>query len=69
MFEGGTEKSRLIGERYGDIARQERVAFLDAGEIIRCSDIDGIHYEAGQHALLGRAAAEAVRRALARPPP
>ena len=67
MFEGGTEKSRLIGERYGDIARQERVAFLDAGEIIRCSDLDGIHYEAGQHALLGRAAAEAVRRALAAP--
>jgi lysophospholipase L1-like esterase len=67
MFEGGTEKSRLIGRRFGEIARQEGVAFLDAGAVIRCSDLDGIHYEADQHELLGRAAAEAVRGALAAP--
>ena len=65
MFEGGTEKSRLLGQRYREIAAQERVAFLDAGGVIRCSDLDGIHYEADQHALLGRAAAEAARQALA----
>ena len=65
MFEGGAEESGLIGARYREIARQEGVAFLDAGAVIRCSDLDGIHYEAGQHALLGRAAAEAVRQALA----
>ncbi len=67
MFEGGTEKSRLLGQRFGEIARQEDVAFLDAGAVIRCSDLDGIHYEADQHALLGRAAAEAARKALAAP--
>jgi lysophospholipase L1-like esterase len=67
MFEGGTEKSRLLGQRFAEIARQEGVAFLDAGAVIHCSDLDGIHYEADQHALLGRAAAEAVRRALAAP--
>jgi lysophospholipase L1-like esterase len=67
MFERGTEKSRLIGQRYRDIAAQERVTFLDAGAVIRCSDLDGIHYEADQHALLGRAAAEAARHALAAP--
>ena len=65
MFEGGTEKSRLLGRRFGEIAKQEGVAFLDAGAVIRCSDLDGIHYEADQHALLGRAVAEAVRGALA----
>jgi lysophospholipase L1-like esterase len=65
MFEGGVEKSRLLGERFREIARQEGVAFLDAGAVIRCSDLDGIHYEADQHALLGRAAAGAVRKALA----
>jgi lysophospholipase L1-like esterase len=65
MFEGGTEKSRLLGQRYREIAARERVAFLDAGGVIRCSDLDGIHYEADQHALLGRAAAEAARQALA----
>jgi lysophospholipase L1-like esterase len=65
MFEGGTEKSRLLGQRFAEIARREGVAFLDAGAVIRCSDLDGIHYEADQHALLGRATAEVARKALA----
>jgi len=65
MFEGGTEKSHLIGQRYREIAARERVAFLDSSAVIRCSDLDGIHYEANEHALLGRAAAAAVRAALA----
>ena len=65
MFEGAAEKSRLIGQRFREIAKQERVAFLDAGAVIRCSDLDGIHYEADQHALLGRAASAAARKALA----
>jgi lysophospholipase L1-like esterase len=64
MFEGGTEKSRLLGERYREVAKRDGVAFLDAGQVIRCSDLDGIHYEADQHELLGRAAAKAVRSAL-----
>jgi lysophospholipase L1-like esterase len=65
MFEGATEKSRLLGERYRVVAEREGVAFLDAGQVIRCSDLDGIHYEADQHDLLGRSAAKAVRQALA----
>ena len=65
MFEGGEEKSLLLGQRYRDVAEREGVASLDAGQVIRCSDLDGIHYEAGQHELLGRAAAKAVRGALA----
>jgi len=68
MFEGGREKSRLLAQRYREIAAQENVPFLDAGVVIRCSNLDGIHYEADQHALLGRAAATAVRAALAAPP-
>ena len=65
MFEGGQEKSLLLGQRYRDVAEREGVASLDAGQVIRCSDLDGIHYEAGQHELLRRAAAKAVRGALA----
>jgi lysophospholipase L1-like esterase len=67
MFEGGTETSRRLGERFRAVAEQEDVAFLDAGAVIRCSDLDGIHYEADQHELLGRSAAKAVRAALATP--
>lgn len=65
MLEGGPEKSRLLGDRFRAVAEREGVAFLDAGAVIRCSDLDGIHYEADQHELLGRAAAKAVRGALA----
>jgi lysophospholipase L1-like esterase len=65
MFEGGTEKSLLLGARYREVAAREEVAFLDAGAVIQCSPLDGIHYEADQHERLGRATAEAVRTALA----
>jgi hypothetical protein len=62
MFEGGTERSRLLGQRYREVAERESVAFLDAGAVIRCSDLDGIHYEADQHESLGRS--KAAREAL-----
>jgi hypothetical protein len=62
-FGDSREKSVLLGQRYRDAAEREGVAFLVAGQVIRCSDLDGIHYEADQHDLLGRAAAKAVRGA------
>jgi lysophospholipase L1-like esterase len=65
MFEGGAEKSLLLGARYRDVAAREGAAFMDAGAVIQCSPLDGIHYEADQHERLGRAAADAVRSALA----
>ena len=64
MFEGAEEKSRLLGARYRAVAKREGVPCLDAGEVVRCSDLDGIHFEADQHELLGRAAARAAREAL-----
>jgi lysophospholipase L1-like esterase len=53
--------------KLSDYAEREGVAFLDAGQVIRCSDLDGIHYEVDQHELLGRAVAEAIQGALAPP--
>lgn len=67
MFEGGEEKSVLLGQRFHAVAEREGVAFLDAGQVIRCSDLDGIHYEVDQHEVLGCAVAEAIREALAPP--
>ncbi len=57
----------LLGQRYAGVAKREGVAFLDAGAVIRCSDLDGIHYEADQDGRLGRATAEATLSALADP--
>ena len=64
MFEGGTEKSRGLAQRYRTIAGLHEIGFVDAGEHIHCSELDGIHFEADQHARLGSAMAAAVRARL-----
>ncbi|THD44312.1 MAG: hydrolase [Bradyrhizobium sp.] len=64
MFEGGAEKSKRLAARYRETAEHNGVGFVDAGQFIHCSDRDGIHYDADQHAILGRALAEAARMVL-----
>ena len=64
MFEGGAEKSRSLGKLYRAMAKLHGAGFVDAGEHIHCSPLDGIHYEADQHALLGAAMAKAVKKRL-----
>jgi len=65
MFEGAREKSLVLAERYRAVAERQRVGFLDAGEFVACSDLDGVHFAPDGHAILGRVTAEAVRVALA----
>jgi lysophospholipase L1-like esterase len=64
MFEGAREKSLVLALRYRDVAERAGVGFVDAGEFIACSDLDGIHFAAESHAILGHAMAEAVRMVL-----
>lgn len=64
MFEGGTEKSRLLGKYYRQVAAECGCAFLDAGSVIRSSDIDGIHLEEKEHGALGKAVAREVKKIL-----
>ena len=55
MFAGGAEKSRTLGALYEAVAGRHSVAFLDAGQAVRSSPIDGIHLEADAHANLADA--------------
>jgi lysophospholipase L1-like esterase len=64
MFLGGVEKSRQLAGYYREMAQQLGCDFLDAGEVIVSSPIDGIHWEVGEHARLGQAVAEKVRKIL-----
>ena len=64
MFEGAEEKSKRFPGHYRRFAEQSGCGFLDAGEVIVSSDLDGIHLEAGEHRKLGEAVAEHVRSAL-----
>lgn len=57
MFAGSREKSRRLGQEYRAVAEERRCAFLDTSTVIRCSDVDGIHFDPDQLPLL----AEAIR--------
>jgi lysophospholipase L1-like esterase len=60
MFAGGAEKSAQFGRLYGDIAGRHGIGFLNAGSIIRSSPMDGIHFDAAEHATLGAEIARSV---------
>jgi lysophospholipase L1-like esterase len=61
MFHGGSEKSKGLSAAYRPQAEKYGAAFLDAGTVIRTSDIDGVHFEASEHAKLGKAVAGSIR--------
>jgi lysophospholipase L1-like esterase len=61
MFEGASEKSRQLAPHFKKVADELGVHFLDAGRVIQCSDVDGIHFDAAAHHKLGQAVAEKVR--------
>jgi lysophospholipase L1-like esterase len=64
LWEGGDAKSALLASHYRANAEGLGCGFLDAGEIIKSSDIDGIHFEAGEHQKLGQAVAQHVLKML-----
>jgi lysophospholipase L1-like esterase len=61
MFEGGAAKALRLPPLYRTVAERHGAGFVDAGQFIKCSPLDGIHYAPDQHAILGAAMAEAVR--------
>jgi len=65
MFEGAGEKSLHLAAHYRLHAEQRGCGFLDAGEIIRSSDADGIHLEPEDQVKLGRAVSDLVKQMLA----
>jgi len=61
MFEGAQEKSRQLARFYSDIAASRHCEFLDAGQLVVSSDVDGIHYDASEQQKLGYAVAAKVK--------
>jgi lysophospholipase L1-like esterase len=64
MFEGGMEKSRALAPLYAELARARACPFFDAGKVISCSDLDGVHFEAAAHRALGEAVARDLKKIL-----
>lgn len=61
VFGGGPARARLAAP-YAEVAARYGAAFLDAGRVWTVSPIDGVHFDAAEHAKLGRAVAEAIGR-------
>jgi lysophospholipase L1-like esterase len=59
-FAEARAKAEGLGEAYAAIAAEMSCAFFDAGLIVAASPIDGVHLDAGQHDILGRALADPV---------
>jgi lysophospholipase L1-like esterase len=64
MFEGSEVKSKGFARHYAAVAELMGCAFLDTSAVIVSSPIDGIHFEAPEHAKLGKAVAHEVKRLL-----
>ncbi len=60
MFVGGAQTSRQMAPHYRRIAAQRGADFLDAGELIESSAVDGIHLDEAAHRQLGEAIAPRV---------
>ena len=65
VFAGAQEKSRGFSRQYHRVAEKYGCALLDAGEVVRASDRDGIHLEADEHRKLGEAVAALATEAVA----
>lgn len=61
MFEDAEVKSRKFSEYYRRVAEEYGCMLLDTSEVIVSSDLDGIHFEAGEHQKLGEAVAALVK--------
>jgi lysophospholipase L1-like esterase len=66
-FGSGREKSTQLGRLYRIAAEWAGCAFLDAGEVVTTSPLDGVHLEASAHEHLGRAVAQVVTGMLREP--
>jgi lysophospholipase L1-like esterase len=64
LWTGADEKSRALPREFARVASVLGVTWLDAGQVVTTSPLDGWHLEASQHELLGVAVAARVRELL-----
>jgi lysophospholipase L1-like esterase len=63
-FEGAYVKSRLLASEFRETAEAESCSFLDAGQYVSGSDIDGVHLDRESHSILGKAVATVVKQTM-----
>jgi len=64
MFEDAVKKSGVFARHYRRISNEKGCHYLDAGDHVESSPLDGIHLEVDMHTRLGKAMAAKVREIL-----
>ena len=65
MFAGGAEKSKGLAPHLSSVVQSHGVAFFDLGSVAHVSPIDGIHFDATNHRVMGHAIALQLKALLA----
>lgn len=65
MFENAVEKSGGFARHYRRVANEKECHYLNAGNFVESSTLDGIHLEVDMHTELGKAVAAKVKEILA----
>lgn len=60
-FAGAAGKAEGLADAYQAVAQSLGCALFDANAVTQASRVDGIHLDAGQHLVLGKAMAQAVQ--------
>jgi lysophospholipase L1-like esterase len=63
-FEGAGEKAAGLTDAIRAMAESNGCHFFDAGSVTSTSEVDGVHLDEDQHAILGRALAETIKSLL-----
>lgn len=64
MLAGGVEKSRALHDHCSRVAKRLNIHYLNPGEAIERSDMDGVHYTAKGHADFAKMVYETVKAVL-----
>lgn len=64
MYTGAAAKSHRLAAEFEAVARAHGAGFLDAGPVVSSSPLDGVHWEAGEHAKFARAVAAIIAEML-----
>lgn len=65
MFENAVEKSRGFAKHYLRVANEKGCHYMNAGDFVESSTLDGIHLESDMHTRLGKSVAAKVMEILA----
>lgn len=60
--QAGLAKSQQFAASFAEVAKELKCGFVDAGSLIETSSIDGVHFSAEAHQILGLAMAEVVEK-------